>query len=162
MAGHDHKHYCLECYQISGIKTYLLAAQFRWTSYLIRMDNHRIPKQILYSRLTQGSRSCGGQYIRYIVRFPCRITHFVLTNKLIAYLNSVNRMIKAGFLKHWNKSWYFQATEYAHHVKHLLASIPVKCQDRRSVDRKVIMLTFLDNYRGRYLELLNKYVNRKN
>ena len=52
----------LECSQINGIEAYLLAAQCRWTRHVIQMDNHRIPKR---SPLTQGSRSCGGQYKRF-------------------------------------------------------------------------------------------------
>jgi len=44
---------------------YLLAAQFRWTSHVIHMEEHRIPKQIFYGLLTWVSRFCGGQFKRY-------------------------------------------------------------------------------------------------
>jgi len=54
----------LEHCQISGIETYLLAAHFRWTGHVIHMEDHQIPKR-LYSQLTQGSQSCGGQFKRY-------------------------------------------------------------------------------------------------
>jgi len=48
-----------------ALKLNLLAAQFRWTDYVIHMDEHRIPKQIFYGQLTQGSQSCGVQFKRY-------------------------------------------------------------------------------------------------
>jgi len=48
--------------QISGIETYLLAAQICWIGHVIRIDEHRIPKQIFYGQLIQGSWSWGGQF----------------------------------------------------------------------------------------------------
>jgi len=47
----------LERCEINGIESILMAAQFRWISYVIRMDNNRIPKRIIYSQLAHGTRS---------------------------------------------------------------------------------------------------------
>ena len=55
----------LERCQISGIESILMAAQFRWTDHVIRMDDRRIPKQVFYGQLANGKRACGGQYKRY-------------------------------------------------------------------------------------------------
>ena len=65
MARHDPNTAVLELCEISGIESFLVAAQFRWTGHVIRMSDFRIPKQMFYSQLASGSRSTGGQYKRY-------------------------------------------------------------------------------------------------
>jgi len=55
----------LQICNISGIEALLIAAQFHWTGYMIRMSNDRLPKIIFYSELKNGARSRGGQRKRY-------------------------------------------------------------------------------------------------
>ena len=55
----------LERCEISGMEEFLIAAQLRWAGHVIRMDDHRIPKQVCYSQLVRGSRTSGGQMKRY-------------------------------------------------------------------------------------------------
>ena len=55
----------LQICNISGIEALLIAAQFRWTSHVIRMSNDRLPKIIFYSELKDGARASGGQRKRY-------------------------------------------------------------------------------------------------
>ena len=37
----------------------------RWLGHVIRMDDSRLPKQLLYGELTEGRRAAGGQLKRY-------------------------------------------------------------------------------------------------
>ena len=40
-------------------------SKFRWVGHVIRMDNDRLPKQLLYGELSVGARTAGGQLKRY-------------------------------------------------------------------------------------------------
>ena len=51
----------LERTGLSTIHTLLQRNQVRWTGHVIRMDNGRIPKQLLYGELSKGKLSVGGQ-----------------------------------------------------------------------------------------------------
>ena len=61
MAKHPNASILERC-EISGIKAFLIKAQLRWVGYV---DDIQIPKRVFYSQLSQGTRSCGGQYKRY-------------------------------------------------------------------------------------------------
>ena len=39
--------------------------QLRWSGYLVRMSDNRLPKRIFYSQLASGRRSYDGQLKRY-------------------------------------------------------------------------------------------------
>ena len=51
--------------QISGIETFLLKSQLRWTGHVIRMEDHRLPKIMLYSQLANAKRPEGRPLLRY-------------------------------------------------------------------------------------------------
>ena len=55
----------LETCHITGIEAFLLSAQLCWTGHVIRMEDTRLPKQVFYCQLEQGTRSHGGQRKRY-------------------------------------------------------------------------------------------------
>ena len=50
---------------LESIETTLAASQLRWAGHLVRMDDSRIPKMLLYGELASGRRKAGGQKLRY-------------------------------------------------------------------------------------------------
>nr|VZI53952.1 unnamed protein product [Spirometra erinaceieuropaei] len=55
----------LERTGILSIYTILRQMQLRWSSHLVRMDDERLPKRLLYGDVATGSRRQGGQIRRY-------------------------------------------------------------------------------------------------
>ena len=47
------------------LEALLLRRQLRWVGHLMRMSPDRLPRQVLYSELSEGNRSRGGQKKRY-------------------------------------------------------------------------------------------------
>ena len=50
---------------ISGIESFLIQSQLRWAGHVVRMDDSRIPKQLMYSQLDSGNRNVGRPWLRY-------------------------------------------------------------------------------------------------
>ena len=50
---------------MQSVHTLLKLAQLRWTGYVTRLPDERLPKKILYGELQVGKRSHGGQKKRY-------------------------------------------------------------------------------------------------
>lgn len=51
--------------KIPSLESLVVKNRLRWAGHLVRMDNNRLPKQILYGELQDGKRSQGGQRKRY-------------------------------------------------------------------------------------------------
>ena len=51
--------------KMSGIEAILVQNQLRWSGHVCRMEDSRIPKQLLYGEFCDGRRSVGGQRKRY-------------------------------------------------------------------------------------------------
>ena len=51
--------------QTTSIESLLAQRHLRWLGHTIRMPEHRLPRQILYSQLKDGNRSAGGQRKRF-------------------------------------------------------------------------------------------------
>lgn len=49
----------------TSIEAMILKAQLRWTGHVIRMEPHRIPRQLFYGELCEGKRKRGRPYKRY-------------------------------------------------------------------------------------------------
>lgn len=49
----------------TGIECMLIKSQFRWIGHVIRMDDSRIPKSLLYGQFAEGSRKIGRPLLRY-------------------------------------------------------------------------------------------------
>ena len=61
ITNHEVLHRC----QISGIESFLLKAQLRWTGHVIRMDNKRLPKIMLYGQIANKTRPEGRPRLRF-------------------------------------------------------------------------------------------------
>lgn len=48
-----------------SIETMIIARQLRWVGHVIRMPENRLPRQVLYGELREGTRGIGGQKKRY-------------------------------------------------------------------------------------------------
>ncbi|KAI8440933.1 hypothetical protein MSG28_009230 [Choristoneura fumiferana] len=48
-----------------GIEALLMRRQLRWSGHVLRMDDRRLPKAVLYSELAEGKRKHGGQHLRF-------------------------------------------------------------------------------------------------
>ena len=51
--------------EISGIESFLMQSQLRWAGHVVRMDDNRIPKVLMYSQLDSGKRNVGRPLLRY-------------------------------------------------------------------------------------------------
>ena len=50
---------------MTGIECMLIRRQLKWVGHITRMDNRRIPKQVLFGQLLNAPRKPGGQKLRY-------------------------------------------------------------------------------------------------
>lgn len=50
---------------IGGIESFLIQSQLRWVGHVVRMEDSRIPKVLLYSQLQSGARNVGRPLLRY-------------------------------------------------------------------------------------------------
>jgi len=58
---------------ITSLYNTLIQKDLRWAGHINRLDNTRIPKQVLYSQLTEGSRDIGKPRLRYKDTIKCNL-----------------------------------------------------------------------------------------
>ena len=63
---------------ISGIESFLIRAQTRWTGHVIRMDETRIPKQLFYGQIPNAPRKIGRPLLRYKDKLKDNLKHLDL------------------------------------------------------------------------------------
>ena len=51
--------------ELPSVHTLLRKAQVRWAGHVVRMNDHRLPKRLMYGQLREGKRSVGGQRKRF-------------------------------------------------------------------------------------------------
>nr|VZI41149.1 unnamed protein product [Spirometra erinaceieuropaei] len=55
----------LERSEMLSIYSMLRQMRLRWSGHLVRMDDERLPKRLLYGDVAMGSRRQGGRILRY-------------------------------------------------------------------------------------------------
>lgn len=60
--------------QIDGIESYLMKSQLRWAGHVVRMDNSRLPKILLYGQLESPMRPMGRPLLRYKDKLKANIS----------------------------------------------------------------------------------------
>ena len=65
---------------MSSIEATLTASQLRWTGYIFRMNDSRLPKAVFYGELTKGKRLRRGQRLQYknLVKRHLKATHITV------------------------------------------------------------------------------------
>ena len=63
----------------TGIECMLMKSQLRWLGHVVRMEDDRIPKFLLYGQCSQGSRKVGRPLLRYKDRVKANIKSLGLT-----------------------------------------------------------------------------------
>ena len=48
-----------------SVEALLVSANLRWAGHVVRMDDSRLPKAVMYAELREGTRTVGGQKLRY-------------------------------------------------------------------------------------------------
>jgi len=48
-----------------SVEALLTAANLRWAGHVVRMDDERLPKSVFYGELSEGTRTVGGQKLRF-------------------------------------------------------------------------------------------------
>ncbi|XP_076028432.1 uncharacterized protein LOC143017527 [Oratosquilla oratoria] len=67
----------LESAEMTSIEAMILKSKLRWVGHVIRMDDHRLPKQLWYGELSSGKRNTGRPRKRFK---DCVKTHLTYTN----------------------------------------------------------------------------------
>ncbi len=122
----------LEEANMTSITTTVMQYQLRWTGHVIRMPNTRLPKQILYSQLKEGSRATGGQKKRYKDNIKANLKKFHITSSNWEHI-ALDR-------SSWKKSVQDGA---ANHEIELHRAAEIKRQLRKEKDKKAPPLSTL-------------------
>ncbi|XDV19733.1 hypothetical protein PO909_025152 [Leuciscus waleckii] len=124
-------------YKIAGpsITTKIMQYQLQWTGHVIRMPNTRLPKQILYSQLKEGTRATGGQKKRYKDNIKAILNKFHITSSNWEHI-ALGR-------SSWKKSAQEDA---ARHETELCRAAETNRQLRKEKDKKAQLPTTITTF----------------
>jgi len=81
---------------IPSIYTLLQKARLRWAGHLVRMSDSRLPKKILYGKLSSGKSSAGGQKKRYKDSLKVSVKDFGICDNTWEILAKNRSALRAG------------------------------------------------------------------
>ena len=69
--------------EMISIEVMILKSQLRWVGHVTRMDDHRLPKQLLYGELSSGKRNTGRPRKRFKDCVKAHLTHADIPPKML-------------------------------------------------------------------------------
>lgn len=73
---------------IGGIESFLMQSQLRWAGHVLRMDDDRIPKQLMYGEFYSGQRNVGRPLLRFKDKLKMNLTSIGVANRDFEHLAS--------------------------------------------------------------------------
>ena len=74
-------HEVLSKCQITGIEAFMMRSQLRWTGHVVRMDNTRLPKALLYGQIASVARPPGRPLLRFKDKLKANINSLKIKEK---------------------------------------------------------------------------------
>ena len=73
----------LDMAEVTSIEAMILKSRLRWVGHVIRMEDNRLPKQLMFGELASGKRKRGRPLKRFKVCVKASISHAEITPKVL-------------------------------------------------------------------------------